>query len=91
MGTILALALKDNRAFCKYLCPVAVIIRLPARFAKIRVRFEENRCVGCHACERACPMDVNMRSNDRGRLRGNECILCGECAKVCPKEALTIK
>lgn len=89
-GVVLAFALRDNRAFCKYLCPVAAIMKVPARWSIVRVRFDATRCIDCHRCERVCPMDVDMRSNDRGRLRGTECILCGECVRACPKDALRI-
>lgn len=31
--TFLAFALKDRRAFCKYLCPNAAILRVTSRFS----------------------------------------------------------
>ena len=33
IGIALAYALKDNRAFCKYVCPIPVLQRIPSRFS----------------------------------------------------------
>lgn len=37
VGIILAYVLKDNRAFCKYVCPVAVLLKIGARFSMLRI------------------------------------------------------
>ena len=87
-GIILALVLKDNRAFCKYICPVSVFMKLPARFSLIRIKCDKSKCVSCGKCKKVCPMEVDMTDNSRRRKNGGECILCMECVKNCPKKAL---
>ena len=37
IGIVLAYALKDNRAFCKYLCPVTVPLKITSRFALLKI------------------------------------------------------
>lgn len=88
LGIILAFAFKDNRAFCKYLCPVTVFLKPMSRFALLRVKCDKDKCVSCGKCKKVCPMDVDMTDNSRKRKNGTECILCFECRKNCPKDAL---
>ena len=88
VGIILALAFKDNRAFCKYICPVTVFLKPMSYFALFRVKCDKTKCVSCGKCRKVCPMNVDMTDNSRRRENGTECILCLECSEVCPKKAL---
>ena len=87
-GIALAFAFKDNRAFCKYLCPVTVFLKPMSYFSLLRVHCDESKCVQCGKCLRVCPMNVEVNEESRKRKRGTECILCYECTKVCPAKAL---
>ena len=88
VGIALAFLFKDNRAFCKYICPVTVFIKPMSYFSLVRIRCDEEKCISCGKCKRVCPMDVEMTDNSRKRKNGTDCILCMECVKVCPKRAL---
>lgn len=88
VGIILALTLKDNRAFCKYICPVTVFLKPMSYFSVLRVRCDREKCVLCGKCRKVCPMDVDVTDNSRKRENGTECILCMECVKNCPKGAI---
>lgn len=88
VGVALAFALEDNRAFCKYVCPVTVFLKPMSYFSLVRVTCDHSKCVGCGRCRRACPMDVDMLDDSRRRRNGTECILCMECARACPRKAL---
>ena len=87
-GIILAWAFKDNRAFCKYICPVTVFLKPMSYFALMRIKCNQEKCVSCGKCKKVCPMDVDVTDNSRNRENGTECILCMECVKNCPKGAL---
>ena len=89
-GILLAFVLKDNRAFCKYVCPVAVFLKPMSYFSAMRITCDQSRCVSCGKCKKVCPMDVDMTDNARSRENGTECILCMECADNCPKKALKL-
>lgn len=81
----LALALKDNRAFCKYICPITVFLKPMSKYFLLRVKVDESKCVACGKCKRVCPMEVDVTDNRRSRSNGTECILCMECVENCPK------
>ena len=88
VGIALAFLFRDNRAFCKYVCPITVFLKPMSYFALFRIRCDQDRCVHCGKCKQVCPMDVDMTDNTRKRRNGTECILCMECVKNCPKNAL---
>ena len=88
VGIALAFVLKDNRAFCKYICPVTVFLKPMSYFSLFRVKCDKNKCISCGKCRRVCPMDVDVTDNSRKRENGTECILCMECARNCPRNAL---
>ena len=87
-GIALALACRDNRAFCKYICPITVFLKPMSYFSLLRIRCDKTKCVSCGKCKRVCPMDVDVTDNSRKRANGTECILCMECVKACPQRAL---
>ena len=88
VGIGLAFAFRDNRAFCKYICPITVFLKPMSYFALLRVKCDKGKCVSCGKCKRVCPMDVDVTDNSRKRKNGTECILCMECVRNCPKDAL---
>ena len=88
VGIILACVYKDNRAFCKYICPVTVFLKPMSYYALVRVTCDKEKCVSCGKCKSICPMNVDVTDNSRKRENGTECILCMECVRNCPKSAL---
>lgn len=88
VGIILAFAFKDNRAFCKYICPITVFLKPMSYFSILRVKCDKSKCISCGKCKKVCPMDVDVTDNSQKRVNGTECILCFECAKNCPVDAL---
>ena len=88
IGIIIAYIFKDNRAFCKYVCPVTVFLKPMSYFSLLRVHCDEKACIHCGRCLDVCPMDVQVNCESRKRKYATECILCYECTKVCPVKAL---
>ena len=88
VGIGLAYAFKDNRAFCKYVCPITVFLKPMSFFSLTRITCDHDKCIGCGRCRRVCPMGVDMLDDSRSRENGTECILCLECVRSCPKKAL---
>ena len=89
-GIGLAFAFKDNRAFCKYLCPVTVFLKPASYFSLMRITVDQDKCVSCGKCKQVCPMNVDMLNPSRKRENGTECILCMNCVDACPKGAVKL-
>ncbi|WP_371805687.1 4Fe-4S binding protein [Candidatus Lokiarchaeum ossiferum] len=91
-GIILAYILKDNRAFCKYLCPISVFMKTTSRAALVKIKIDNEKCTQCGACERACLMDIQLISyaKDNKRILSTECIQCMNCVAACPVEAVNM-
>jgi ferredoxin-type protein NapH len=88
----LAFALRDQRAFCKYLCPSGAILGLTSRFSILKMTADAQLCNACGACSKACPMDIDVSrfaALDQ-RVPSGQCILCQTCARVCPTGALRL-
>ncbi|MGN0602547.1 MAG: 4Fe-4S binding protein, partial [Oscillospiraceae bacterium] len=48
------------------------------------VRVIEDKCIGCNACIRTCPVVVaNKYDGNVVRVNTDACIQCGECVKHC--------
>ena len=88
VGIALAFAFHDNRAFCKYICPITVFLKPMSYFSLLRIKCDKDKCISCGKCKRVCPMNVDVTDNSRKRANGTACILCMECARSCPKDAL---
>lgn len=88
VGILLAFLLRDNRAFCKYICPITVFLKPMSYFSLLRIKCDQAKCFSCGKCKRVCPMEVDITDPARSRKNGTECILCMECVKACPKKAL---
>jgi polyferredoxin len=92
LGVALAVILKDNRAFCKYVCPVATLLKLSSQPAVLKIGGSASTCCEARVCEKVCPMDIKIADYiTRGeRVLCSECILCQACVSVCPEHILSI-
>jgi ferredoxin-type protein NapH len=90
IGIALAYGLQDNRAFCKYVCPIPTLQKITSRFALLKITGNAEKCNDCGACNRMCPMDIRISEYVLGKKRvlSTECILCFECVHACAKGAL---
>jgi polyferredoxin len=90
LGIGLAYALKDNRAFCKYICPVATILKITSRFSLLKIKGDPAACNNCRACEQICPMDIRIPDyiQQGTRVLSTECSLCQTCISACTRDAL---
>ncbi len=72
--------------------------RYRARMILTRDPDGEERCVACHLCSAACPVDcISMQAAEREdgrrhaawfRINFARCIYCGLCAEACPTLAI---
>ena len=88
----LAFALRDQRAFCKYLCPSSVILGQTSRLSILKMEATGLLCNACGACSKVCPMDIDVAHFAAlgKRIESGQCILCQRCAHACPAKALRL-
>lgn len=95
IALLLAIVIKDNRAFCKYVCPVTVFLKIGSKYSLLKMEINHEKCINCKKCEQNCPMQINllMYKNKGMRIMSTECILCQTCSSICPMDAIksTIK
>jgi polyferredoxin len=89
VGILFAFIFKDNRAFCKYFCPITTFLKPASYFALLRMKVNPDKCISCNKCKKICPMEVDILNNKYNRENGTECILCFKCRIECPKKALS--
>jgi ferredoxin-type protein NapH len=94
VAVALAVALRDNRAFCKYACPVSVPLRITSRPALVKVAGDAAACLACasKACHGQCPMGIRIADYVAAgqRVLSTECIACQQCVAVCPPNTLRL-
>ncbi len=71
-----------DRFYCKYACPMGAFLGLISRLSVFKIRRDEDACIDCGLCDRACPMNVSVSSC--GTVTDPDCIDCGECVAACP-------
>ena len=52
---LLILCMFIGRAYCRFLCPYSVPLRLLAPFARKQVSITPTNCIDCRLCEQSCP------------------------------------
>ena len=81
---LLLLSVKVYRPFCQYLCPLGAIYGWFNRFSLVRIRWDEEKCISCMACQKACPVALSVQEISVSP----ECIRCGKCVEACPEGCL---
>ncbi|MBI4333685.1 MAG: 4Fe-4S binding protein [Chloroflexi bacterium] len=90
IAIILAFRLKDNRAFCKYICPITAILKVISRFSLYKMAGDAEKYNDCGACEKTCPMDIRITDYIKNgqRVLSTECSLSYSCENVGLPKAL---
>ena len=54
-----------------------------------RLKINRDRCVGCRACVKLCPLQ-NLKITNKKAQAGGKCTMCYRCVNRCPKQAITL-
>lgn len=85
LAAILLALRYEQRAFCRFVCPVGLMSGVYAMLSPLALRANENACrTGCarQSCRAApnCKMYEYPRTMDSNRY----CVLCSDCVTACP-------
>lgn len=75
------------RFFCKVGCPLGAFYGMLNRVSAYHLEVDDDKCLHCGKCAKACPMDVDPCRNPNSP----ECIRCGHCRAVCPAKAIRFR
>jgi polyferredoxin len=82
LGALAALSVFIQNFWCRYLCPYGALLGLAALVSPLRIRRDDELCIDCAKCAKACPAALPV---DRlVSIRSAECTGCLECVAVCP-------
>lgn len=88
-GLVIASILVQN-FWCRYLCPYGALMGLISICSPSRITRNENSCIDCEKCAKACPSALPV--DKLIQIRSAECMSCLECVAVCPaKDALSLR
>ena len=83
---LVILAWRNGRTYCNTICPVGTMLSFFARFSWMKIRIDEDKCIGCGLCAKGCKsacIDFKHHKIDYSR-----CVVCGDCLDNCHKNAL---
>lgn len=84
LGITLLSSLFVERPFCKYACPYGAFLGLTNKIRIFPIRRKDSTCKHCSACDKACPMNINI--SGKTVIRDQQCISCLKCTseEICP-------
>jgi len=83
LGLTLLLSLFVHRPWCRWLCPFGAVQGLVQKIAPWKIRRDEHLCIGCGACDRACPMNIAVSQGKA--VADSRCNRCLSCLAACPR------
>jgi len=83
---VLGLNLRENRFWCRYLCPLGAFLGILSRFSLLKRSVSED-CTACGACNKVC--QGNAAPHEKEEWKDSECFYCWNCDDVCPQNAVS--
>ena len=87
LGVIGSSLVWRRRVWCRYLCPVGMMVGLYSRLSRLRLEVTGDRRAAAALGSRVCPLFTSPVS----ARRSQDCVLCGACAKGSGGEGTAIQ
>jgi thioredoxin reductase/ferredoxin len=80
----------SGRVWCRFMCPLAALMHVYARFSRFRILADKKKCISCNQCTAVCHqgIDVMNFANKGMPMADPECVRCSACVHVCPTGVL---
>ena len=81
----------SGRFWCRFLCPLAALMHIYARFSSFRILSDKKKCISCGQCTRMCHQGIDVMSfaNKGIPMADPECVRCSACVHTCPTGVLS--
>ena len=81
----------SGRFWCRFLCPLAALMHIYARFSRFRILAEKEKCISCNVCTSVCHQGIDVMSfAQKGEpMADPECVRCSACVQSCPTGVLS--
>jgi len=83
---VLGLNLRENRFWCRYLCPLGALLGILSRFSLLKRTVSEG-CTSCGTCDGVC--QGNAFPHSKEEWKDSECLYCRNCDDICPQNAIS--
>jgi NosR/NirI family nitrous oxide reductase transcriptional regulator len=80
----------SGRVWCRFMCPLAALMHIYARFSRFRIFAEKKKCISCNICTAVCHQGIDIMNFANKGLPMNdpECVRCSACVQSCPTGVL---
>ena len=80
----------SGRVWCRFLCPLAALMHIYARFSRFAIVPDKKKCISCNVCTSVCHqgIDVMNFANKGVPMQDPECVRCSACVQSCPTGVL---
>ncbi|HSG32670.1 MAG TPA: NAD(P)-binding domain-containing protein [Thermodesulfobacteriota bacterium] len=80
----------SGRVWCRFMCPLAALMHIFARFSKFRIIADKKKCISCNVCTSVCHQGIDIMNfaNKGLPMDDPECVRCSACVQSCPTGVL---
>lgn len=79
------------RPFCRFACPVGLILGWVAKIPGARKLSISSSCINCRSCVKSCKQQSVAIVQNKVIVKTQDCILCGDCIESCKKNSIGLK
>ncbi|MEE8524648.1 MAG: 4Fe-4S dicluster domain-containing protein, partial [Thermoanaerobaculia bacterium] len=80
----------SGRVWCRFICPLAALMHIYARFSRFRILADKKKCISCNACTSICHQGIDIMNfaNKGLPMADPQCVRCSACVQACPTGVL---
>jgi len=80
----------SGRVWCRFMCPLAALMHIYARFSRFRIIPNKKKCISCNVCTSVCHQGIDIMNfaNKGLPMDDPECVRCSACVQSCPTGVL---